>query len=94
VTTPTRPAFKEVPPAHTDERDVRDTRTRQATFERGVALALVTGMVGDLKHLRTLTEGLRWVVSSEEMAEVQRWLEVLHEDILRTERMGARYDQK
>ena len=39
-----------------------DRRNRQTTFERGVALALATGMLRDLRDLRKLTEGLRWIV--------------------------------
>jgi len=94
VTTPTRSTFKEVPPAHTDERELQSNRTRQVTFERGIALALTAGIRRDLEHLRTLTEGLRWVISDSEMAEVQKWAETVQEDILRAERIGARYEQK
>ena len=38
-------------------------RSRQTTFERGVALALATGMLRDLRQMRTLVEGLRWIVN-------------------------------
>ena len=67
-----------------------DRRSRQTTFERGVALALATGMLRDLRDLRKLTEGLRWIVNGEEMDAVDRVLSRLREDILRAERIEER----
>jgi hypothetical protein len=67
-----------------------DRRNRQTTFERGVALALATGMLRDLRDLRKLTEGLRWIAQSEEMDAVDRVLSRLREDILRAERIEER----
>lgn len=67
-------------------------RARQTTFERGVALALATGMLRDLRHLRTLTEGLRWIADSEALDAADRTLSNLREDILRAERIEGRAD--
>jgi len=94
MTTPTRSTFREVPPAHTDERDLQQTRGRQVTFERGIALALVVGMQRDIAHLRSLGTGMRWVLRDDEAADVQKWLESLHEDILRSERIEGRYESR
>jgi hypothetical protein len=88
----TRPTFQEVPPAHTDERELQANRSRQTTFERGIALSLVVGMRRDVTHLRSLTTGLRWVLNDEEAADMARWLDRLREDILRAERIADRYD--
>jgi hypothetical protein len=65
-------------------------RNRQTTFERGVALALATGMLRDLRHLRTLTEGLRWIANGDDLDHVDRTLSHLREDILRAERIEGR----
>jgi hypothetical protein len=65
-------------------------RTRQTTFERGVALALATGMLRDLRQLRTLTEGLRWIANGDDLDQVDRTLSHLREDILRAERIEGR----
>jgi hypothetical protein len=71
-------------------RAVDARRSRQTTFERGVALALATGMLRDLRQMRTLVEGLRWIVNGEELDEVDRTLSHLREDILRSERIEGR----
>lgn len=72
------------------ERAQQAARTRQTTFERGVALALATGMLRDLRHLRTLTEGLRWIANGDDLDHVDRTLSHLREDILRAERIEGR----
>jgi hypothetical protein len=73
-----------------DPGNVQERRSRQVTFERGVALALATGMLEGLRRLRTLTEGLRWIAQGEELDEVDRVLAHLREDILRAERIEER----
>ena len=65
-------------------------RSRQTTFERGVALALATGMLRDLRHLRTLTEGLRWIANGDDLDAMDRALSHLREDLLRAERIEGR----
>ena len=67
-----------------------DRRSRQTTFERGVALALASGMLRDLRDLRTLSEGLRWIVRSGELDQAEAMLTHLREDILRAERIEER----
>lgn len=67
-----------------------DRRSRQTTFERGVALALASTMLESLRRLRTLTEGLRWVAQGDELDEVDRVLAHLRDDILRAERIEER----
>jgi hypothetical protein len=99
MTTPTRPAFTEVPPAiqpsnTLTQAQIRATRSRQATFERGVALALVAGMREQLDRLLTLKEGLRWLIQDNEALEVKSWLQVLQEDIERAERIEERRDRE
>ena len=68
----------------------QERRSRQTTFERGVALALASSMLEGLRRLRTLTEGLRWIAQGEELDEVDRILAHLREDILRAERIEDR----
>src|SRR4029453_3295682 len=75
--------------ARTD-RQIRVARTRQATFERGVALALVASMSEQLGRLTTLKTGLRWLLQEEDCRDVARWLERLQEDLLRAERIQER----
>lgn len=91
MSTPTR--FTEVQPAHTDAR-VMASRSRQATFERGVALAIVASMREELVRLQTLPEGLRWLIQDEDVASVRHWLDNLHGDILRAERIEERRDRE
>jgi hypothetical protein len=67
---------------------VRRRRARQAIFERGVALALVSSMLDELGHLRELTEGVRWLLNERELSEVERFLRTAREDLLRTQRLG------
>lgn len=93
-----RPPFVEVPPAvvpanldRADRtREIQASRTRQATFERGVALALVTSMQEQVAHLATLAEGLRWLIVDDDVKSVTMWLENLRGDILRAERIEER----
>lgn len=75
---------------HPGDPPVRERRSRQATFERGVALALASGMLRDVRDLRTLSEGLRWVVRGEELDQTEAMLVHLREDILRAERIEER----
>ena len=76
--------------AYDPERPQTERRSRQTTFERGVALALASSMLEALRRLRTLTEGLRWIAQGEELDEVDRVLAHLREDILRAERIEER----
>lgn len=93
--TPPRPPFR---PVNADdafavvraidaEKDlkIRAHRTRQAIFERGIALALTGSMLEQLQRLRTLREGLRWISNEQGLNAVERELALLHEDILRAE---------
>ena len=72
---------------HEDER--REAKTRQATFERGVALALIAGMLEQSRRLQALKEGLRWVIDQQTLQSIERQLSVMHEDVLRAERIQA-----
>lgn len=83
-----------VVPANGDDARVRTARTRQSTFERGVALAIVASMQEQIVRLQTLKEGLRWLVQEEDMQDVKRWLETLQGDILRAERIQERADHE
>ena len=76
--------------AYDPERPGTERRSRQTTFERGVALALASGMLRDLRDLRTLSEGLRWIVRGEELDQAEAMLVHLREDILRAERIEER----
>ena len=78
--------------AYTPGQDPQERRSRQTTFERGVALALASSMLEALHRLRTLTEGLRWIAQGEELDHVDRILAHLREDILRAERIEERAD--
>lgn len=83
--------FQTVPPAvHPSNTDLQAERGRQATFERGVALALVASMQTQMRHLTTLTTGLRWLYAEEDASAVKRWLDNLRSDILRAERIEER----
>jgi hypothetical protein len=69
---------------------IRARRLRQAIFERGVGLALVSSMLDEIAHLRELTEGMRWLLNEHDLHEVERFLRSAREDILRMQRLEAR----
>lgn len=82
------------PEAADPDRVLRAKRSRQAMFERGVALALVVGMLDDVRHLTQLHEGMRWLIQESDLADFERWLRLLREDILRAQRITDREEDE
>lgn len=60
-------------------------RVKQATFERGIALAYVVIATEAIAHLKTLSEGLRWIADKEALDDALRTLDLLHRDILQAQ---------
>lgn len=77
----------EGPPRPSADDLIRARRQRQAIFERGVGLALVSSMLDEIGHLRELAEGLRWLVNEHDLHEFERFLTTVREDILRMQRL-------
>jgi len=50
-------------------------------------------MLRDLRHLRTLTEGLRWIANGDDLDAMDRALSHLREDLLRAERIEGRAEE-
>jgi hypothetical protein len=86
---PAKPVPDEADRPSTDDL-IRRRRARQAVFERGVALAVVTAMLDGVGHLRELPEALRWVLNEPELQGTERFLRTLREDLLRMQRIEGR----